>query len=357
MSAGDRTAAETDRFEDYPHPRETTGLVGHHEAEAQMLEAYRSGRLPHAWVIGGPEGIGKATLAWRFARFVLANPDVSADAVERAEDLSVPVDRPAARQVAAGGFGDIAVLRREINDKTGRPYSEIRVDDVRRASGLFQQAARAGGYRICIIDSAEDLNASGANALLKLIEEPPPLSLFLMIAHRPAQLLPTLRSRCRLLPLRRMVPGDVGEVLRQLGLHGGEVPSETLALAAERGGGSVRGALHWLGGERLALYREISAALDKLPQTDWGGLHRIGDRIGAAPDDFGLLTGAVLDWLHAKTRPLSDVTALERRRLAPLTEVWDKIRRSARDAETFNLDKRTTILSIFADLAQATRLP
>ena len=162
-----------------------------------MLRASRAGRLPHAWLIGGPEGIGKATLAWRLARFVLAHPDPHSASVQAATDLSVPAGHRAAVQVAAGGLGDVASLRRAWNEKTGRFYSEIRVDDVRKASTLFQQAARAGGYRVAIIDAADDLNRASANALLKLIEEPPPLSLFLLVAHRPAQLLPTLRSRCR----------------------------------------------------------------------------------------------------------------------------------------------------------------
>lgn len=354
MSANSRDPSESDRFEDFPHPRETEILSGHGEAESQLLEAYRGRRLPHAWILGGPEGVGKSTLAWRFARFVLANPDAGADSVRQAETLSVPRDHPAARQVAAGGFGDVAVLRREINEKTGKPYSEIRVDDVRRASALFQRASRAGGYRICIIDSAEDLNASGANALLKLIEEPPPLSLFLIVSHRPAQLLPTVRSRCRMLPLRGVQAADIVRVLQGLGVGADKSP-ELLLEASERGGGSVRGALHWLGGDRLAFFRETRALLGRLPDMDWRGLHKLGDRIGADPEDFALLVEAVLEWLGERMRVAANAPAPARRRLAPLAEVWDKIRRSARDAETFNLDKRSTLFSIFADLAQAIR--
>ena len=350
-------AQESDRLPGQRHPRQTEGLIGQGQAEADMLEAFRAGRLPHAWLIGGPEGIGKATLAWRFARFVLAYPDPAGAAVQEARDLSVPASHPAAIQLAAGGFGDVATLRRGWNDKTGKFYSEIRVDEVRKSSTLFQQAARAGGYRIAIIDSAEDLNASSANALLKLIEEPPPRSLFLMLAHRPGQILPTLRSRCRLLAMRPLETPDLVEVLRGLDLPPAAQEPAALQAAASRGGGSVRGALRWLDGDRLAIDRDADALLGKLPEIDWTALHRMADRIGNDQGDFDMMVASVLDWLHGRLRPGPGALPSERRRLAPLAEVWDKVRRSAREAESLNLDKRATLLSIFADLAQATRSP
>ena len=355
MSADDRDVAESDRLDTYPHPRETAVMVGQGRAEADLLDAFRAGRLPHAWLLGGPEGVGKATLAWRFARFILAHPDPAAPEVRDASDLALAPDHPMTRRIAAGGSGDVAVLRREWNDKTGRLFSEIRVEDVRRASGLFQRSSRTGGYRICIIDCVEDLNRAGANALLKLIEEPPPLSLFLLIAHRPARILPTLRSRCRLLLLPPLSTDDVLQALRTAAPSSAEAAPEALAEAAARSGGSVRRALHSLGGERLALDREARTLLDRLPDLDWRGLHRLADRIGTDQDGFGLVTESVLDWIHARSQRLAGTDAAHR--LAPLAEVWEKIRRSAQDAEGLNLDKRATLLSIFADLARATRAP
>lgn len=352
MRPGDAGAVESDRLEDHRHPRETARLIGHVEAEMALLEAFRANRLQHAWLIGGPEGIGKATLAWRFARFVLAHPDPASDEVAAARDLSVPNDHPATARIAAGGHGDVAVLRREWNDKNSRFFSEIRVDDVRRVSSMFQQASRAGGYRICILDSAEDLNANSANALLKLIEEPPPLSLFLIVAHRPARILPTLRSRCRLLSLSTPSPAETIEAVRALGPPYAGMEESRLAQAVERGR-SVRAALHWLAGDRLAFDRETTALLDRLPELDWGALHRLADRVGGDEDDFGVVVAAVLEWLHLRVERASANGPLAVRRLAPLAEVWEKVRRSVREAEIFNLDKRTTLLSIFADLAQA----
>ncbi len=357
MSREDREIPESDRLDAYPHPREATVLVGQGRAEGDLLDAFRAGRLPHAWLIGGPEGVGKATLAWRFARFVLAHPDPSVPEVRAASDLAVLPDDPMAKRIAAGGAGDVALLRREWNDKTGRLFSEIRVEDVRRAAGLFQRSSRTGGYRICIIDCVEDLNRAGANALLKLIEEPPPLSLFLLIAHRPARILPTLRSRCRLLVLPPLSSDEVLQALRVAVPSSADAEPDVMAEAAARSGGSVRRALHSLGSERLALDREARAVLDRLPNLDWRGLHRLADRIGADQEAFDLLTEAVLDWIHARLQRLTTAEAGPGHRLAPLAEVWEKIRRSAHDAESLNLDKRATLLSIFADLARATRAP
>lgn len=342
---------ESDRVEPAPHPRETAVLFGQARAEAELLDSYRAGRLHHAWLLGGRQGTGKATLAWRFARFLLAHPDPDAPAVREARDLAVPVGHPAALRVASGAPGDVAVLRRAFNDKSGKFYAEIRVDEVRRASGLFQQASRAGGYRICILDSAEDLNRNSANALLKLVEEPPRRSIFLIVAHHPAQVLPTLRSRCRMLLLDPLSGSDAVSALAALGPPWAAAEPAALAEAVARAGGSVSGAIHYLGGERLTLDRDTARLLGRLPEVNWGELHRLADRIGTDEDDFAVLTGAILDWLHARLGQ----GAGDPRRLAPLAEVWEKVRRSARDTLALNLDKKTFLFSTFADLSQATR--
>ena len=342
---------ESDRVDPAPHPRQTAVLFGQARAEAELLDSYRAGRLHHAWLLGGRQGTGKATLAWRFARFLLAHPDPGAPAVRDARDLSVPPDHPTALSIASGAPGDVAVLRRAFNDKSGKFYTEIRVDEVRRASGLFQQASRAGGYRICILDSAEDLNRNSANALLKLVEEPPGRSLFLVVAHHPAQVLPTLRSRCRLLLLDPLSNADAVAALVALGPPWSAAEPAALAEAAERAGQSVSGALHYLGGERLTLDRDAARLLARLPEVNWGELHRLADRIGTDEDDFAVLTGAILDWLHGRLGQGGG----DPRRLAPLAEVWEKVRRSARDTLALNLDKKTFLFSTFADLSQATR--
>src|SRR5665647_1725052 len=152
-------------------PRETSALFGHADAEQALLESYQSGRIPHAWLIGGPPGIGKATLAYRLARFVLAHPDPKAPEVQKATSLAVDAEHPVARRIAAQAQGDLLVLERVINEQTGKLYTVIRVDDVRRSVPFFGSTAGEGGWRIVIVDAVDDLQREGANALLKVLEE------------------------------------------------------------------------------------------------------------------------------------------------------------------------------------------
>lgn len=345
---------ESDRIEDAPHPRESLTLIGHEAEEQGLLDAYRANRLPHAILIGGPAGIGKATLAWRLTRFLLAHPDPAAGAVEAARNLDVPAEHPVSQKLAALSHGDVFLLRREWNEKAKRSFTEIRADDVRQAIHLFQQASSAGGYRVCIVDSAEDLNRSGANALLKLIEEPPPRSVFLIIAHQPGQVLPTIRSRCRRLLLKPLAEQEIAEVVGQLGPPWSDADKGAVAQAAARANGSVAAALRLLGGRGLDLDREIGRLLNNLPSLDWRAVHELADQVTGRDnsDDFAMVMVAIVDWIDAILRREAPRGAA---RLAPLAEVWEKAAEAARETEALNLDKRPLILSLFADLAVATK--
>src|SRR5436305_7628824 len=190
------------------HPRQTTELFGHRDAEAALMNAYRSGRIPHAWLIGGPAGIGKATLAYRMARFVLAHGNPLGSDVQGAGSLSVDPSNPVARQIAAGAHGGLLTLERTRNDK-GVLRTVITVDETRETISFFGSTAAAEGWRVCIVDTVDELNPNAANALLKTLEEPPKQSLFLLISHAPGRVLPTTLSRCRRLPLRPLATADV----------------------------------------------------------------------------------------------------------------------------------------------------
>ena len=152
---------DSDRAGSAPLPRETTALFGLETAELELLDGYRRGRLAQAWILGGPEGIGKATLAWRFARFLLANPDPASAAVRQATSLAVDPQHPVARRIAAGGHGNIFRLRREWNEKTKKLRTEIQIDSVRECISMFHQSAAVDGWRACIVDNAEELNEVG----------------------------------------------------------------------------------------------------------------------------------------------------------------------------------------------------
>src|ERR1700748_1092540 len=191
-----------------PHPRETSMLSGHREAEAALLNAYKSGRIPHAWLIGGGQGIGKATLAYRMARYVLTHRDPLSANVQRADTLAVDSDGAVARHIASGSHGGLLTLERTLNEK-GVMRTVITVDETRETISFFGSTAAVEGWRVCIVDTVDELNPTGANSLLKILEEPPQRSLFLLVSHAPARVLPTILSRCRKLMLRPLAIDDV----------------------------------------------------------------------------------------------------------------------------------------------------
>ena len=346
---------DSDAFPGAPHPRETTKLFGHAAQEQALLDAWRAGRLPQAVILGGPEGIGKATLAWRLARFIFAYPDPADPRVREATDLSVPPDHPVVSRVASMAQPDVAVLRREWNDKARPPrhFTEIRVDDVRKALGLFQMSSGGGGWRVCVVDCAEDLNRNSANALLKMIEEPPPRSLFLIVAHKPARVLPTIRSRSRMVLLQALSDGDVARAVASLGGDWAEL-SGPIAMASKRARGSVRQALRLLDSDRLALAERLDRILGGLPGVDWIGVHALAEAVSkpAAVDEFEALCAGIFDWLADSARARAEQGAA---RLAPLALVWEKLADAVRETEALNLDKRALVLTMFADLSAATR--
>ena len=188
-----------------PHPRDTVRLIGQATAEAAFLDAFTSGRLHHAWLLTGPRGVGKATLAWRIARFLLATPDPDPDdmfGVPAPTSLDVDPEHPVARRIAAGAEPGLKSVNRTENENTRRLRDQIVIDDIRALSGFFQLSAADGGRRVVIIDAADEMNPNAANALLKMLEEPPARTTLLLVCHQPSRLLPTIRSRCRTLRLR-----------------------------------------------------------------------------------------------------------------------------------------------------------
>src|SRR5438445_6344296 len=189
------------------HPRETSELFGHREAETALLTAYRSGRIPHAWLIGGAQGIGKATLAYRMARFVLTHPNPLAPQVQRAGTLAVDPDHHVARQITAGAHGGLLVLERSLNDR-GVLRTVITVDETRETISFFGSTAAVDGWRVCIVDTVDELNPNAANALLKILQAPPQRSLLLLVSHSPARALPTLLVRCRKLAPAALTTAD-----------------------------------------------------------------------------------------------------------------------------------------------------
>jgi DNA polymerase-3 subunit delta' len=351
MSRDDQDAVEPDGFEGAPHPREQFAFFGHEEGEEAFLEGLRSGRLHHAWLIGGAQGIGKATLAYRVARAVLDPRKANERGVA---SLDVPADSQAARQVAALSHPNLAVLRRSPPTDKKAASTTIPVDAVRRALTMFGSTAADGGYRVCIVDSAEDLTISSANALLKVIEEPPLRSLFLIVSHAPQRVLPTIRSRCRRLLLRPLGSHDVRAAIASLGSPWSDIPGDVVAQALRYGEGSVRRTLELLDAEKVAFIDQVTRLLDSLPRTDTKQVLALAEALARrdADDSYDLALETVQRWVSERLREQAGLGAS---RLAPLVEVCEKIGRSAREIDVFNLDRRPFILTMFDDLADAVR--
>jgi DNA polymerase-3 subunit delta' len=322
-------------------PRETTSLYGHDEAEQALLAAYKSGRVPHAWLIAGEPGIGKATLAYRFARFVLAHPDPRAAVVQRATSLAVDAEHPVARRIAAQSEGDLLALERTLNEQTGKLYTVIRVEEVRRTVSFFGSTAAAGGWRIAIVDAVDDLQREGANALLKVLEEPPARALLLLVSNAPGRELPTIRSRCR-----RLSEDDVTRALADATGHAvGEVKE-----AAAAAGGSVARALSLLDGDALALRQRVLEVLAQLPNPDPRALHALGEALGGTdPQTLAAFMDLVNEWLATRLA----AGALPQQ--ARVADIWERVNQSARDVEEYNLERKPLVFSVFGALAEAAR--
>ncbi|MBB95502.1 MAG: DNA polymerase III subunit delta' [Rhodobacteraceae bacterium] len=250
-----------------PHPRETRQLFGQDQAQADFLSAFTTGRMHHGWLLTGPEGVGKATLAWRIARFLLATPPQEDDGLFGAPPppatLDIDDDHPVARRILAGGEPGLAAVTRSANDQ-GRMRDQIVVDDVRKLTRFFGLSAADGGHRVVIVDAADEMNTSAANALLKMLEEPPARTTILLVSHQPTRLLPTIRSRCRTLRLGPLSPGDMTRALQQAGA---DLPDDTEALSA-LAAGSVGAALRLLALDGLDQYDRLVALLGTLPRLD-----------------------------------------------------------------------------------------
>ncbi len=331
-------------------PRETAVLFGHNEAEGALLDAYKSGRIPHAWLIGGSPGIGKATLAYRLARFVLTHPDPKSAAVQQATSLAVAPDHPVARRLAAQAQTDFFVLERVINDQTGKLFTVIRVEDVRKAVRLFATTAGEGGWRIAIVDTADDLERPSANALLKVMEEPPPRALLLLVSQAPGRLLPTMRSRCRRLDLRPLSAEDLTRaVAAATGRDMADAEVKEAAAAAE---GSVARAIGFLDGPSLALRQRVLELFAQLPNPDPRALHALGDALGGSePQTLAAFMDMVNAWLSTQVSGDSRPA----RQAARTAEVWEKVNRAARDVETYNLERKPLVFAVFGLLAETAR--
>lgn len=365
MSQTDASESELPDVDgDFP-PRLTRNLVGHEAAQSEFLNALHSGRLPHAWLLSGPKGIGKAGFAYLAAKALL-----TAGRPEKVTGLSPVQESGELRLIEAGAHPDLHVLKRSFNAKTGKFRSDISVDETRDLKQAFSMSAGRGGWRVAIIDSIDEMNKSGVNALLKLIEEPPEKCLFLIVCHYPGRVLDTIRSRSRRLSfnaldemqLQQIVAGRLADV----------DPNEAAAAAflAEGSAGRALGLAEHGG---FDLYRDMIGVLEGLPKPDIERLHALAGRFGARsdPESFRLFCYLFSSWLVRLARstaagvPFQPVFEGEAELAARLTggelalepalTLWENLQNSIRQVEALNLDRKQAVLDWVAMLGQNVR--
>ena len=358
-------------------PRANPDLVGHAGAEQALLTAARSGRLPHAWLIGGPAGIGKATLAFRFARFLLSGGTESGagglfgDDVQ--DSLHLDPEVPVFRRVSASGHADLLTVERPPPDDKGKRPGDIPVAEIRKIAPFLRLTPAEGGWRVVIVDEAERMNRNSANALLKVLEEPPDRAVLLLVCNRPGALLPTIRSRCRSLTL---LPLPEAEMMALLARQAPDLPDEDARAAARLSRGCPGRALELVEEGGLVLYRGLIDLLETLPNLDMVAAHRMADKLAApaAERSYRTVAGLLETWLEGLIGALARGSAppeivagdgaLGRRLTAgrtgaaglePWLEVWEKTHRLFARADSANLDRKQVVLQAFMALEDAAR--
>lgn len=361
-------------------PRHNAVLFGHAAAEKALLDAWASGRLPHAWLITGPRGIGKSTLAFRFARFLLAHgpassldsgPSLFGDAPVLPDTLMVAEDHPIFARVASAGHADLITVERSWDDKADRWRGDIVVQDVRAVIDRFGMTAAEGGYRVCIVDAADDMNVNAANALLKILEEPPPNAILLLVSHAPGSLLPTIRSRCRRLALKPLDDAALSQAIDRLLPDLDAAERRGLAVLAE---GSPGRAVMLASQGGLKLLHGLLEMVGQLPKPDIAKLHSFGDALARDRSGSGFqLMGELFRWWLARlvraaaagqiggpgwNEIFPGETALAQRLAqwqSPVrwAEDWEQIGRLLDRGESVNLDRKQMLLNLFAALGRA----
>ena len=333
------------------HPRRRTVLYGHERIERRLLEAWSAGRLHHAFLIAGPQGIGKATFAYRVARFLLRHPDPASMAAVP-ENLDVPATDMVARLVAARSHPDLAIVEPRFDERTKRIKREIAAEDARVPGAFFALTAGLGGYRVVVVDAADNLNSTAANALLKILEEPPPRAVFLVVSHAPGNLLATIRSRCIRLDL---APLDTTLVRRVLG-EVAEEPDDPdlLGQAAELSRGSPGRALDLINAHvtgHFSRFRKLVAAGPPFNRKDALEIAAgVSGRGSEGDEGWEMFCWLLTDWLTAHARALAfagDPHA------SAFAEAHEEISGSLRRTNALNLDRRQTILEAFRAVEQA----
>ncbi|MCB9989110.1 MAG: DNA polymerase III subunit delta' [Rhodospirillales bacterium] len=347
-------------------PREMTSCTGQENIESFVLAMAQSQRMPHALIFAGPEGVGKATMAFRLARYLFKHGNTEDDSgglfgealpAEKPENLSVPSADPVFRQVASGGHPDLMTVERETDEKTGKVKSGVSVDSVRKVAPFMRMTASQGGWRIVIIDDADTMNRNAQNALLKILEEPPEQALLILITHRIGALIPTIRSRCRVVNIPPLSRADFAALIRK---EHPSMPADDIDTLYAIAQGSAGQGLKIAEEGGLEMLDTVLSLMDNTGQPDWSAIHKLADKLarpGAESSyrafcDVMLWTNeSLLKATACQSELPAGIARLEALKIQYSLEDWIKICETLRDHfETFtraNLDKRQAVLGAF----------
>ncbi|MDE0800954.1 MAG: DNA polymerase III subunit delta' [Rhodospirillaceae bacterium] len=349
-----------------PLARDNPYFSGHNEAERTFLDAWTSGRLAHAWLICGPRGIGKATLAYRMARFALSQPNdadqgggLFGDPTPESDTLQMSGEHPVFRRVSAQGHGDFRAIERAWADtKQSKRKASISVSEVRGIGSFLRLTPAEGGWRVVVIDAADEMNHNAENAVLKVLEEPPQKALIFLVSHNPARLLPTVRSRCRRLDLSPLPTQTVSTLLTRYRPDFSSSETGPLSVLAD---GSIGRAIELANSGGLDLFRNLIGVLATLPKMDITMAHALSDKTFKG-EGFRTVADLLTWWLarmvtvtakdgwsqvqeivpgeHAIADRLCASAGLDQ-----WVEVWEKIARLFERADAVHLDRKHTVLN------------
>jgi len=364
-----------DQAFDPHHPRLSDTCVGHEAAEQSLLEAFNGERLHHAWLITGARGIGKATLAYKFAKFMLVNGNVGNGGPSLFGDdlgpptfdtLDVDPENDIIQRIKAGGHGDLLTVERSEDTKKKVIRKQIVIDDVRKAHSMFHSTASEGGWRVIVVDAADEMNRNAANALLKILEEPPEKAILLLVSHAPGKLLPTIRSRCRMLKLSPLEADAVRDVVMD---RFPDMNSLDLAALSALSEGAPGKAIRLADMDGLTVYDRMLEVLASLPNLDIPALHKLAGEMSPAKalDKYELFMDLLANWLERLVRygaaseapfvvrdsenaifgRLTSVCGVDR-----WLEVWEKMNNDRARAAAINMDKKQLLLELFSTMAE-----
>ena len=340
-------------------PKNNPFLLGQEEAEKALLDAYNSNKLHNSWLISGVKGIGKATLAYRFARFLL---DEKRRSFTPATSLATAPDSVSNMLISSGSHPDFKVIERDfietdrkkvlkaIKDGTALDESElkglkksafIRIDDVRGINEFLTKKSSNDGWRVVIIDSIDDMNTASANALLKILEEPPAKSILLLISHNVGQLLPTIRSRCTKLVLKPLADNAVASLLRR---YRPELDETTIKGVTEIASGSIGKALNYVDCGALERYRGLCAVIGAGSRFKLQDLLNWVDASVVSEESFDLASELVLKYCSDHI--------LTSRNIEETARVWENAVKILRQAESLNMDKKEALINIIGNLCK-----